>query len=364
MATKVLGNSEIAYSMQQTRHGAIYFPANDSVIGESIREYGEWEHHKLEALTQFIPVGGVVLEIGANVGLSTLALAEKLGPTGQVIAVEPQHQLFQFLTLNIEKNKLAKISALNAAISENEKDFEMCEILQNVRFDSRFIEQKQSDESEVASFSVPCLNIDELPLVKFDLALINSTPLGPNDLMDTISALFTRATTIVINWDLIKDSKSAQKLLNRNHWELRLLRVPLFNRNNILSNPINIYGNSKVNYVVISRLNTKLPDAYSFNFDLIRVADWEDLTRRTESTPGPSNIRVFESDMDLLEERVIALQNHCEDLEFALKSKEYDLDAIKELENIKNELYFLRLLLPKWLLKIARRIKRILRRNV
>lgn len=50
---------------------------------------------------QTLPSGGTVLDIGANIGISTLFFAESVGLQGTVIAVEPLPPIFEVLQHNI-----------------------------------------------------------------------------------------------------------------------------------------------------------------------------------------------------------------------------------------------------------------------
>src|SRR5262245_46597461 len=45
-------------------------------------------------LTRLVAPGGVVVDVGANLGLYTLLLARLTGPTGRVYAFEPEPSLY------------------------------------------------------------------------------------------------------------------------------------------------------------------------------------------------------------------------------------------------------------------------------
>jgi len=69
-------------------------------------------HH----LTSLVRPGMQIVDIGANIGLYSLLLAELAGPTGQVFAFEPEPQLYRALQNNCRSNQTANISTVNCAL--------------------------------------------------------------------------------------------------------------------------------------------------------------------------------------------------------------------------------------------------------
>ena len=65
-----------------TRFGDMYVVKADAVIGRSLIEYGEWTQSEIFVLSQLIRPGMVVVDVGANVGTHTLAMAGMVGPKG------------------------------------------------------------------------------------------------------------------------------------------------------------------------------------------------------------------------------------------------------------------------------------------
>lgn len=65
---------------------------------------GLYEAATLAVIRRFVRPGAMCLDVGANVGLVTLALAKQVGSTGYVYAVEPGPPLFHRLEQNIARN--------------------------------------------------------------------------------------------------------------------------------------------------------------------------------------------------------------------------------------------------------------------
>lgn len=58
------------------------------------------------------------LDIGANVGGYSLYLAAKAGPSGRIIAIEPQPEVFGQLSYNIRLNPFGNVKAIEAAVAD------------------------------------------------------------------------------------------------------------------------------------------------------------------------------------------------------------------------------------------------------
>lgn len=65
---------------------------------------GRYDPTTLAVLERFVRPGDVCLDVGANVGAVTLALAKRVGPAGRVLAFEPGGFTFRRLTDNLALN--------------------------------------------------------------------------------------------------------------------------------------------------------------------------------------------------------------------------------------------------------------------
>ncbi|WP_158623978.1 FkbM family methyltransferase [Corallococcus llansteffanensis] len=100
------------------RYGDMVFNRNDEVIGRSLREYGEYSELEMEMLGRFLKPGDTVVDLGANIGAHTLFFARHVGPSGRVIAFEPQRVVFQTLCANVALNSVTNVWALQAGAGE------------------------------------------------------------------------------------------------------------------------------------------------------------------------------------------------------------------------------------------------------
>jgi FkbM family methyltransferase len=102
--------------LKKCRHGTMLFNFNDIYIGRSLDLYGEWTEGEVELFQQLIYPGNHVVEAGSNIGAHTLFLANAVGPTGSVLAIEPQRLVFQTLCANLALNDIPNVDARQLAL--------------------------------------------------------------------------------------------------------------------------------------------------------------------------------------------------------------------------------------------------------
>jgi FkbM family methyltransferase len=114
------GPSESINRLKRCRHGLMLYNVNDLHIGRSLDLYGEWAEAELALLGLFLQPGDVVVDVGANIGTHTVFFATRVGPTGRVVAFEPQRIVFQMLCANAALNDLSNVHALHAGAAAAE----------------------------------------------------------------------------------------------------------------------------------------------------------------------------------------------------------------------------------------------------
>ena len=77
---------------------------------------GAYEPALLNFMSRVLRQGDIFLDIGANIGLMTLAASKWVGPTGHVYAFEPEPSVFRRLLENVEINGAANVTAMKNAV--------------------------------------------------------------------------------------------------------------------------------------------------------------------------------------------------------------------------------------------------------
>ena len=94
-------------------------PADLGVTFEIARS-GEYEPATRAALLSVLREGGTFIDIGAHVGLFTVPAARAVGPSGVVIAFEPDPKNRALLEANIARHGLDQVRIVPAAVSDHD----------------------------------------------------------------------------------------------------------------------------------------------------------------------------------------------------------------------------------------------------
>lgn len=101
-----------------TPHGRFWIdPA--SYLGQEIATRGVFDPDTLAALRRMLRPGDTFIDIGANEGYFSIIAAPLVGPTGRIVAVEPQSRLREVQQRNFELNGCPRIEPIAAAISDH-----------------------------------------------------------------------------------------------------------------------------------------------------------------------------------------------------------------------------------------------------
>jgi len=101
----------IPYTLVETRHGRMLVNPNDIYMGQAYLNYGECSEIETQFLLSLLQAPGVVIEVGANMGVHTAPMARALGRR-RLLALEPQRVIFQQLCANLALNGLDNVTAL------------------------------------------------------------------------------------------------------------------------------------------------------------------------------------------------------------------------------------------------------------
>ena len=112
------------------------FPASDTVVGATLRTFGEFSRVELDVLLHLAPQpSGVMIDAGANIGSLALPFA-KARPGWRVMAYEAQRWISHLLAANAVANDLLNVEPIHAALGpvEGLTDFPMAALDASLNF--------------------------------------------------------------------------------------------------------------------------------------------------------------------------------------------------------------------------------------
>ncbi len=94
----------------------LWIDADDPAVSAVIAHQSGWEWHVCDALTATLRPGSTFIDVGANVGFHTFRAASIVGPTGSVIALEPNSESCRLLQLSKLENKADNVVVMPFAL--------------------------------------------------------------------------------------------------------------------------------------------------------------------------------------------------------------------------------------------------------
>ena len=135
----------------------------DTHIGKWVEQSGRLDHDQntLPLLTKHIPKGGTVVDVGAFIGDHTLHYANCVGPTGSVIAIEPNPVAFECLGHNMQEHK--HVTCLNVGAS-----FRSIRLTLDPDPNAGASRAKEDEGGLLAAISIDSLGLANCDFMKFD----------------------------------------------------------------------------------------------------------------------------------------------------------------------------------------------------
>jgi FkbM family methyltransferase len=96
----------------------LHIDLRDNGIGLPLFVVRSYEPRETSYFRDVLRSGQVFIDIGANIGYYATLAARQVGPTGRVLAIEPEPYNFDLLCRNIKGNHLTNVIAANVALGD------------------------------------------------------------------------------------------------------------------------------------------------------------------------------------------------------------------------------------------------------
>lgn len=139
----------------------------DSHIGKWVEESGRLDHDQnvLPQILPFIPEGGIVIDIGANIGSHTIAYAKKVGLTGNVFAYEPNPEAFKCLVYNMKE--LVNVFEFPFAIGNTIGSIDV--IQENENLGMAYVKESKNGIAIITTLDKEMKDIQKVDFIKIDV---------------------------------------------------------------------------------------------------------------------------------------------------------------------------------------------------
>ncbi len=140
----------------------------------SVATQGEWAPHESEIVRSFLRPGDTALDVGANVGNLTLAMAAAVGDKGRVLSFEPQRFPYLCLCANVALNSLMHVAEpYRLAVSDTEGliDVPLLNPMQQVTNfgGASLLDVHTAPVEQVMTVTIDSLELPSLRLLKADV---------------------------------------------------------------------------------------------------------------------------------------------------------------------------------------------------
>lgn len=114
LARRAAAGREWRVPLRGTQASAIV--SADSLMEAAVLLTGYWEREEAAALARWLHPGQTAFDIGANVGLHTLRMADLVGQRGSVYAFEPNPEVYGRLQRNVALNGFSHVRTFSCGV--------------------------------------------------------------------------------------------------------------------------------------------------------------------------------------------------------------------------------------------------------
>jgi FkbM family methyltransferase len=223
--------------LKRCRYGTMLYNINDIYIGRSFELYGEFSEGEVGLFRQILRPGMLVVDVGANIGAHSLALARIVGEGGRVLAIEPQRLPFQTLCANMAINSIVNATCVPCALGRAPGWISVPNLNPYARGNFGGVSLGNRDSGErVEVRTLDSFELGQCHLIKIDAEGMESEVL--EGARDTIARC---EPVLYVENDRPEKSAELVRLIASFGYRLYPHEPPLFNPDNFARNDANVF---------------------------------------------------------------------------------------------------------------------------
>jgi FkbM family methyltransferase len=228
--------------IQKSRYGVFLYNPRDAYIGKSLAEYGEFSKEESDLFTSILRPGDIALDVGANIGAHSIAMANAVGDKGLVYAFEPQRMCYYSLCANVAMNGLRQVICLQQAVSDKPGVMKIPELdfMKPGNFGGLEIyhEWNAPGTCQVKVVTVDAMNLPSLRFMKVDVEGMETAVLdGARETIQKFRPILN------LECDRQDQFPYLIAMLRQMNYVLYIHCPPLYSSENYFKNEINYFGN-------------------------------------------------------------------------------------------------------------------------
>ena len=236
--------------LQMCLSGPMLYNKHDVYVGGSLQKYGEFSVGEQEVFAQIVRPGGLVVEVGANIGAHTVVLSRLAGRDGQVHAFEPQRIVFQALCANLALNQCTNVFAQQSAVGAHVGSIAVPPLDPSIRNNFGGVSLRDVAYGE----TVPLVTLDSLDLPACQFLKVDVEGMEVEVLNGSEQLIQTHRPFLYLENDREDRSEELFGIVDRLDYKAYWHFPRVFNPDNFYGDAVNIFGDvSSVNVLCVPR---------------------------------------------------------------------------------------------------------------
>ena len=223
------------------RYGSMTFLSNDTGIGRSLEEYGEWSQQEIEFLLDLLDPGSVALDVGAFIGTHTLAFSKRVAENGKVYSFEPRSEFFSCLKQNVTENNIVNVELFHAGVSDVPGYIDLSPIVTEnlVNFGGAKLAISESPGEKYERTTVT--TIDGMSLSRCNLIKIDTEGMEPRVIQGARKTIERLRPIIYAECVSVELGQQILSLIRPFQYAAFLHVTDVYNPSNYLGNPLDVF---------------------------------------------------------------------------------------------------------------------------